>query len=275
VPFCMFTDPELARVGLNESEARQEAIPYTLAKIPMAAVLRTRTLSETRGFLKALVGAESDEILGFTAVGTEGGELMSVVQTAILAKLPYTALRDAILAHPTMAEGLTVLFACRPDPRRAPGDRSRRKKTMTPIDMIIVSGGLFESSSVHAWRDQRWDSFTLVTPNWQVRMSGAEYQGAEPDGQYIEQYVARFRLPVRYGVEVNAVGPTISGGRVFLSVDGPNCWEWPCAPWSNCSRRMKHLKSIRPFPAGLVGAHWIFISSPPMELHWWAGFPTC
>ena len=84
IPFCMFTDPELARVGLNESEARKLAIPYRVAKIPMAAVLRTRTLSEMRGFLKALISAENDEILGFTAIGNEAGELMSVVQTAML-----------------------------------------------------------------------------------------------------------------------------------------------------------------------------------------------
>jgi pyruvate/2-oxoglutarate dehydrogenase complex dihydrolipoamide dehydrogenase (E3) component len=111
VPFCLFTDPELARVGLNESEARNLAIPYRLAKIPMASVLRAITLSETRGFLKALIGTDGDEILGFTAFGTGAGELLAVVQTAMLAKLPYTALRDAILAHPTIAEGLTVLFA--------------------------------------------------------------------------------------------------------------------------------------------------------------------
>jgi len=114
VPFCIFTDPELARVGLNESEAQKRAIPYRLARIPMAAVLRAHTLSETRGFLKALISVETDEILGLTAFGTEAGEVMAVVQIAMLAKLPYTALRDAILAHPTMAEGLTVLFAAVP-----------------------------------------------------------------------------------------------------------------------------------------------------------------
>ena len=114
VPFCLFTDPELARVGLSESEARKLAIPYRLARIPMAAVLRTRTLSETRGFMKALISTESEEIIGFTAFGTEAGELMAIVQTAMLAKLPYTALRDAILTHPTMAEGLTALFAAVP-----------------------------------------------------------------------------------------------------------------------------------------------------------------
>lgn len=114
VPFCIFTDPELARVGLNESEAQKRGIPYRLAKIPMTQVLRTHTLSETRGFLKALVGAETDEILGLTAFGPQAGEMMSVVQTAMLGKLPYTLLSNAILAHPTMAEGLTVLFRAVP-----------------------------------------------------------------------------------------------------------------------------------------------------------------
>jgi pyruvate/2-oxoglutarate dehydrogenase complex dihydrolipoamide dehydrogenase (E3) component len=110
----MFTDPELGRVGLNESEAQRTGIAYRVAKIPMAAVLRTRTLSEPRGFLKALVAAQSDRILGFTALGVEAGELVAVVQTAMLAGTPYTALRDAILTHPTIAEGLTVLFANEP-----------------------------------------------------------------------------------------------------------------------------------------------------------------
>jgi probable pyridine nucleotide-disulfide oxidoreductase len=101
-------------VGLNESEARRAGIGYRVAKIPMEFVLRTHTLGETRGFMKALVSAESDEILGFTAFGSSAGETMAVVQTAMLAKLPYTALRDAIIAHPTIAEGLTVLFAATP-----------------------------------------------------------------------------------------------------------------------------------------------------------------
>lgn len=114
VPYCMFTDPELGRVGLNENEARRAGIAYRIAKVPMAAVLRTRTLSETQGFLKALIATDSDRILGFTALGVGAGELMAVVQTAMLAGLPYTALRDSILAHPTIAEGLTALFANAP-----------------------------------------------------------------------------------------------------------------------------------------------------------------
>jgi pyruvate/2-oxoglutarate dehydrogenase complex dihydrolipoamide dehydrogenase (E3) component len=114
VPYCMFTDPELGRVGLNEKAARRQRIAYRLAKIPMTAVLRMRTLSEPRGFLKALIAADSDRILGFTAVGAEAGELIAVVQTAMLTHSPYTTLRDAILTHPTIAEGLTVLFASEP-----------------------------------------------------------------------------------------------------------------------------------------------------------------
>jgi pyruvate/2-oxoglutarate dehydrogenase complex dihydrolipoamide dehydrogenase (E3) component len=114
VPFCLFTDPELARVGLSERQARQRGVPYRLAKLPLTAVLRARTLSETRGFLKALIEERGDRILGFTAFGAQAGEIMAVIQVAMLAGLPYTALRDAVLTHPTMAEGLAGLFAAVP-----------------------------------------------------------------------------------------------------------------------------------------------------------------
>jgi pyruvate/2-oxoglutarate dehydrogenase complex dihydrolipoamide dehydrogenase (E3) component len=114
VPFCMFTDPELARVGLSETEAKKQGIAYRLTKIPMVAVLRTRTLSETRGFIKALIDTKSDRILGITVFGVEAGEIMASVQIAMLAGLPYTALRDAILTHPTLAEGLIPLFSSVP-----------------------------------------------------------------------------------------------------------------------------------------------------------------
>jgi pyruvate/2-oxoglutarate dehydrogenase complex dihydrolipoamide dehydrogenase (E3) component len=114
VPFCLFTDPELARFGLNETEAKAKGIPYRLAKLPMAAVLRTRTLSETRGFLKALIDTESDRILGFTAFGAEAGEIMGAVQIAVLGGLSYTALRDAVVTHPTLLEGLVFLFSSVP-----------------------------------------------------------------------------------------------------------------------------------------------------------------
>jgi len=110
VPFCMFTDPELARVGRNESEARRDGVDYRLARMPMADVLRTRTVSEPRGFLKVLIGARSDEILGFTAFGVEASELMAAVQTAMVGRMPFTMLRDAIFTHPTASEGLVFLF---------------------------------------------------------------------------------------------------------------------------------------------------------------------
>ena len=114
VPFCLFTDPEFARVGLSENEARARGVPYRVFKIPMAAVMRASTLSETRGFLKALVEADGDRILGFTGFGVGAGEILSSVQIAMLAGLPYTALRDAILTHPTLGEGLIPLFSSAP-----------------------------------------------------------------------------------------------------------------------------------------------------------------
>ncbi|MDR3614806.1 MAG: FAD-dependent oxidoreductase [Candidatus Obscuribacterales bacterium] len=111
VPFCMFTDPELARVGLSETEAKRQGTAYRLLKIPIVSVLRTRTVSETQGFMKALIATDSDHILGFTALGMNAGEVMATVQIAMLAGLPYTVLSDAIFTHPTMTEGLTVLFS--------------------------------------------------------------------------------------------------------------------------------------------------------------------
>ena len=120
VPFCVFTDPELARVGLNESEAKARGIEYRLVKLPMAAVLRMLTLSELRGFIKLLIATDSDRIMGLTAFGTEASELMAAVQTAMLGGLPYTLLRDAIFAHPTTAEGLNVLL------RSVPAQQARK-----------------------------------------------------------------------------------------------------------------------------------------------------
>jgi len=117
VPYCLFTDPELARIGLSETDAMVKRIPYRLFKVPMEANLRARTLSETRGFVKALVEADSDRILGFTAFGISAGEIMASVQVAIIAGLPYTALRDAVLTHPTLVEGLIPLFSSAPSVR--------------------------------------------------------------------------------------------------------------------------------------------------------------
>jgi pyruvate/2-oxoglutarate dehydrogenase complex dihydrolipoamide dehydrogenase (E3) component len=114
VPFCLFTDPEFARIGLSEKEAQAQGVPYRLFKVPMEAVLRAITLSETRGFLKALVAADGDRILGFTAFGVGAGEIMTSVQVAMLAGMPYTALRDAVLTHPTLVEGLSPLFLSTP-----------------------------------------------------------------------------------------------------------------------------------------------------------------
>jgi pyruvate/2-oxoglutarate dehydrogenase complex dihydrolipoamide dehydrogenase (E3) component len=111
VPHVMFTDPQLARVGLSENEARQQGIPVRTAKLPMGNVLRTQATDETDGFLKVLVGANDDRIVGFAMIGSEAGEVMAAVQTAMLAGMPYTKLRDAVIAHLTVAEGLGPLLA--------------------------------------------------------------------------------------------------------------------------------------------------------------------
>jgi pyruvate/2-oxoglutarate dehydrogenase complex dihydrolipoamide dehydrogenase (E3) component len=114
IPYCIFTDPELARIGLNETQAKSRGVEYRVVKIPMEIVFRAETLSEPRGFLKMLIEKDSDRILGITVFGVEASEPMATVQTAMLAGLPYTALRDAIFAHPTAAEGLVRLLASVP-----------------------------------------------------------------------------------------------------------------------------------------------------------------
>ena len=111
VPYCMFTDPPLAHVGLSEREAQRQGVTVRVAKVSTSAVLRAQATGERQGFMKALVGGSDDRILGFTMIGAEAGEVMAAVQTAMLADLPYSRLRDAILAHPTMAEGLGSLFS--------------------------------------------------------------------------------------------------------------------------------------------------------------------
>jgi pyruvate/2-oxoglutarate dehydrogenase complex dihydrolipoamide dehydrogenase (E3) component len=109
-PYCMFTDPPLTNVGLTERRAEADGVAAPIAKLPTSAVSRTEATGGTQGFMKAVISADDDLILGFTMVGAEAGEVMAAVQTAMLANLPYQKLRDAILRHPTMAEGLDPLF---------------------------------------------------------------------------------------------------------------------------------------------------------------------
>ena len=110
IPFCMFTDPLLARVGMTEGEAQRLRLTPRVARLPISAVLRAHTTDEREGFMKVLIG-DDERILGFTMIGAEADGVMTVVQTAMLAKLPHSMLRDAILTHPTMAEGLGSLLA--------------------------------------------------------------------------------------------------------------------------------------------------------------------
>jgi pyruvate/2-oxoglutarate dehydrogenase complex dihydrolipoamide dehydrogenase (E3) component len=111
VPYCVFTDPELAHVGLDEMTARRDGIRVRVGRLPMSSVLRAHAIGEMLGFMKILVAADGDRILGFTMLGADAGEVCSVVATAMAANMPFTALRDAILPHPTMAEGLAPLLS--------------------------------------------------------------------------------------------------------------------------------------------------------------------
>ncbi|MGI4788721.1 MAG: mercuric reductase [Janthinobacterium lividum] len=110
VPYTMFTDPQLGRVGLTEAEAKKQGKNIQVAKIPMTSVARALETDETRGFMKAVVDADTKQILGAAVLGLDGGEIMSILEVAMMGKLPYTALRDAVLAHPTLAESLNNLF---------------------------------------------------------------------------------------------------------------------------------------------------------------------
>lgn len=111
VPYCMFTDPPLARVGLSEGDAQRQGIIVRVAKLPMSSVLRTEATEETQGFMKVVVAGDKDRILGFTMIGSQADEVMVAVQTAMLANLPYPKLRDAVITHPTIAEGLGPLLS--------------------------------------------------------------------------------------------------------------------------------------------------------------------
>jgi pyruvate/2-oxoglutarate dehydrogenase complex dihydrolipoamide dehydrogenase (E3) component len=111
IPYTLFTDPPLARVGLNENDARRDGVAVRVATLPMNNVLRTEATDETQGFMKVLVSANDDRILGFTMLGAEAGEVMAAMQTAMLAGLPYQKLRDAVISHLTFSEGLGPLLS--------------------------------------------------------------------------------------------------------------------------------------------------------------------
>src|SRR5438270_1954589 len=110
VPYTVFIDPQLGRVGLTETEARAQKRNIRVAKLPMTSVARALEVDETRGFMKAIVDGETNQILGAAILGIEGGEIMSALEIAMMGKLPYTALRDGTFAHPTLTESLNNLF---------------------------------------------------------------------------------------------------------------------------------------------------------------------
>jgi pyruvate/2-oxoglutarate dehydrogenase complex dihydrolipoamide dehydrogenase (E3) component len=110
VPYTVFIDPQLGRVGLTEAEARAQNRKIRVAKMPMNRVARAEEVDESRGFIKAVVDAESGQILGAVVLGLEGGEVMSMIELAMMGKLPYTVLHNAIFSHPNLSEALNNLF---------------------------------------------------------------------------------------------------------------------------------------------------------------------
>jgi pyruvate/2-oxoglutarate dehydrogenase complex dihydrolipoamide dehydrogenase (E3) component len=110
LPYTVFIDPQLGRIGLSEKDARRQGRAYRVARMPMTHVARALELDESRGFMKALVAPDTGEILGAAVLGIEGGELMAVLQLAMMGHVPHHRLRDAIFAHPTLAESLNNLF---------------------------------------------------------------------------------------------------------------------------------------------------------------------
>jgi len=110
VPYTVFIDPQLGRVGLSESEAQARGLNIRVAKMPMSYVARALEVSESRGFMKAIIDADTKRILGCAVLGIEGGEIMAMIQIAMMGKLPYTVLKDGIFAHPTLAESLNNLL---------------------------------------------------------------------------------------------------------------------------------------------------------------------
>ena len=111
VPYTVFIDPQLGRIGLSESEARAQGRHIRVAKMPMNYVARALEVDETRGFMKAIVDADTSQILGCAILGLEGGEIMSALEIAMMGKVPYTVLRDGVFAHPTLMESLNNLFS--------------------------------------------------------------------------------------------------------------------------------------------------------------------
>jgi pyruvate/2-oxoglutarate dehydrogenase complex dihydrolipoamide dehydrogenase (E3) component len=110
VPYTVFIDPQLGRVGMSEAEARAKNLKIRVAKMPMSYVARAVEVDETRGFMKAVVDAASGQILGAVVLGLEGGEVMSMIQLAMMGKLPYTTLYNGVFAHPNLSEALNNLF---------------------------------------------------------------------------------------------------------------------------------------------------------------------
>ena len=148
IPFTLFTEPELARIGLTEKEAHQQGLDFRVAKLSVASIPRAKTMSETRGFIKAVVDAKTNRILGCTILSVEAGEMLGAVQMAMIAGLPFTALRDAVLSHPTMVEGFNNLFA---DVSSTTNDSTALGANARPDKVELSSKASFPASDAPGW----------------------------------------------------------------------------------------------------------------------------
>ncbi len=144
VPYTVFMDPQLGRVGMTETEAKKTGKKIRVASMPMTSVARALEMDETRGLMKAIVDAETEEILGATVLGIEGGEVMAVLQMAMMGHLKYSVLHDAVFAHPTLAESLNNLFLHFDDEnnQRVKPSRSLYLQTVEPTVHAKVIGGM-------------------------------------------------------------------------------------------------------------------------------------
>jgi pyruvate/2-oxoglutarate dehydrogenase complex dihydrolipoamide dehydrogenase (E3) component len=138
VPYTVFIDPQLGSVGLSEQEAREQGRNIRVAKMPMSYVARALEVDVSRGFMKALVDADTKQILGCAVLGMEGGEIMAIFRMAMMGRLPYTVLCDAVFAHPTLAESLNNLFATLDEEKSVVADQ-RAKAEMETMRAVLAS----------------------------------------------------------------------------------------------------------------------------------------
>ncbi len=277
MPSCLFTDPQVAHVGLTETEAKRMGIAAEVARAPMSSVLRTQTISETQGFMKALIAPGDGRILGFTMVGAEAGEVMGVVQMAMQGSLPYTALRDSVLAHPTMAEGLNVLFStvkmevpglARPASASAWPQISRRRieadgllifyRESGPADapvVLLLHGFPASSFQFRELMPRLADRYRVIAPD----LPGFGFTDVPEQRRYVCIASTRSPKPSKHSP---MPWPSRATRYMFLTTARPpdSGWRWrgrseSRASFRKTAMRTKRVWGTRGLPSGITGAN--------------------